>query len=66
MQPNDDKEQDRLDLHHHVFNLVAGGKLFYAPIENPSRVLDAGTGTGIWAIDFAEYGTPSSESTILS
>ena len=26
-----------------------------APIENPQRVLDVGTGTGIWAIDFAEY-----------
>jgi len=40
--------------HHHVFNLVAGAKLFYAPIDKPARVLDAGTGTGIWAIDFAE------------
>ncbi|KAL5321563.1 hypothetical protein ACEPPN_009523 [Leptodophora sp. 'Broadleaf-Isolate-01'] len=52
--PNDETEQDRLDLHHHIFNLVAEGKLFYAPIDNPSRVLDAGTGTGIWAMDFAE------------
>ncbi|KAL2071258.1 hypothetical protein VTL71DRAFT_12493 [Oculimacula yallundae] len=52
--PNDESEQDRLDLHHHIFNLVAEGKLVYAPIENPSRVLDLGTGTGIWAIDFAD------------
>ncbi|KAH9212142.1 putative methyltransferase [Leptodontidium sp. 2 PMI_412] len=52
--PNDETEQDRLDLHHHIFNLVAEGKLFYAPIDNPSRVLDAGTGTGIWAMDFAD------------
>ncbi|PVH89233.1 S-adenosyl-L-methionine-dependent methyltransferase [Cadophora sp. DSE1049] len=52
--PNDDAEQDRLDLHHHVFNLVTEGKLFHAPIDNPSRVLDAGTGTGIWAMDFAD------------
>ncbi|CZT02882.1 related to TAM domain methyltransferase [Rhynchosporium agropyri] len=52
--PNDETEQDRLDLHHHIFNLVAEGRLFYAPVENPSRVLDAGTGTGIWAIDFAD------------
>lgn len=31
------------------------GKLFNAPVENPQKVLDLGTGTGIWAIDFAEY-----------
>jgi SAM-dependent methyltransferase len=54
LMPNDDAEQDRLDLHHHIFNLVTGGKLFHAPIQHPSRVLDAGTGTGIWAIDFAD------------
>ncbi|TGO20144.1 hypothetical protein BTUL_0001g01560 [Botrytis tulipae] len=53
--PNDDDEQDRMDLLHHVFNLVLDGKLYLAPIENPQRVLDVGTGTGIWAIDFAEY-----------
>ncbi|TGO73238.1 hypothetical protein BELL_0379g00180 [Botrytis elliptica] len=52
--PNDDDEQDRMDLLHHVFNLVLDGKLYLAPIENPQRVLDVGTGTGIWAIDFAD------------
>ncbi|KAB8288222.1 hypothetical protein EYC80_010223 [Monilinia laxa] len=52
--PNDDDEQDRMDLLHHVFNLVLEGKLYLAPIENPQRVLDVGTGTGIWAIDFAD------------
>ncbi|TVY81903.1 Secondary metabolism regulator [Lachnellula suecica] len=52
--PNDEKEQDRLDLFHHVFNLLFGGKLFHAPVDNPQRVLDVGTGTGIWAIDFAD------------
>jgi SAM-dependent methyltransferase len=53
--PNDEAEQDRLDLHHHLFRLILGGKLFRAPIgSNPQRVLDFGTGTGIWAIDFAD------------
>jgi len=31
------------------------GALYRAPINEPGRVLDIGTGTGIWAIDFAEY-----------
>jgi predicted O-methyltransferase YrrM len=59
--PNDDKEQDRMDLVHHLYGLLLGGKLFLAPIPHePHRVLDLGTGTGIWAMDFAdEY--PSAE-----
>lgn len=53
--PNDDREQDRLDLHHHIFRLVTGGSLFRAPIDPSSaRILDMGTGTGIWAIEMAE------------
>ncbi|KAF2014471.1 S-adenosyl-L-methionine-dependent methyltransferase [Aaosphaeria arxii CBS 175.79] len=59
--PNDDEEQDRLDLLHHIFLLMLGGKLYDAPIDPPpSRVLDIGTGTGIWAIDFADE-NPGSE-----
>ena len=30
--PNDDPEQDRLDLLHHIFRLVLGGALYRAPI----------------------------------
>lgn len=52
--PNDEAEQDRLDLSHHVYRLVLGGELQLAPIQHPKRVLDIGTGTGIWAIDFAD------------
>ncbi|KAL1847596.1 ATPase [Paecilomyces lecythidis] len=53
--PNDDIEQNRLDLGHHIFRLVLGGYLYRAPItQTPQRVLDFGTGTGIWAIDMAD------------
>ncbi|KAJ5654340.1 hypothetical protein N7490_001343 [Penicillium lividum] len=52
--PNDEQEQDRLDLSHHIYLMLLKGELFSAPIRNPKRVLDLGTGTGIWAIDFAE------------
>jgi len=52
--PNDAAEQSRLDLYHHIFLLLLGGKLYTAPLDNPQSVLDVGTGTGLWAIDFAE------------
>ena len=53
--PNDEAEQDRLDLNHHIFRLIIGGKLFRAPVgSDPHRILDFGTGTGIWAIDVAD------------
>ena len=47
--PNDEVEQARLDLLHHVFRLALDGKLFAAPIQGEvQRCLDCGTGTGIW------------------
>ncbi|KIW01727.1 uncharacterized protein PV09_06904 [Verruconis gallopava] len=53
--PNDEQAADNLDIAHHIFNLTLGGKLYLAPIgEDIHRVLDVGTGTGIWAIDFAD------------
>lgn len=56
--PNDEPERDRLDLQHHLFNLTFSGRLHLAPVGEEGkqihRVLDVGTGTGIWAIDFAD------------
>ena len=52
--PNDEQEQDRLDLIHHLHLLILDGRLYLAPIKpNVSRVLDVGTGTGVWAVGFA-------------
>lgn len=53
--PNDDTEQERLDLQHHLFSLTFSSKLHLCPLpKRLHRVLDVGTGTGIWAIDFAD------------
>jgi len=58
--PNDDLEQDRLDLQHYLFLLTFDNQLYLCPAGRGSdghalhNVLDLGTGTGIWANDFAD------------
>jgi hypothetical protein len=49
--PNDEPEQEREDMKHAMVINVCNGNLHYAPLHNPQRVLDLGTGTGIWCID---------------
>ncbi|RPA90327.1 S-adenosyl-L-methionine-dependent methyltransferase [Choiromyces venosus 120613-1] len=39
---------------HHMYRILLDGALVIAPIENPQKILDVGTGTGIWAIDVAD------------
>lgn len=34
--------------------MTMDNKLHLAPLENPQHVLDIATGTGIWAIQFAQ------------
>lgn len=50
--PNDDKEQERLDMTHHVFLLTLKGELCATRLQNPQNILDIGTGTGIWVRSF--------------
>lgn len=59
--PNDDMEQERLDLQHHIWRLLLQGSLYLAPLAayreqhgTGTRILDLGCGTGIWAIDIAD------------
>ncbi|KAK1701594.1 hypothetical protein BDP67DRAFT_32241, partial [Colletotrichum lupini] len=53
--PNDERENDRLDLQHDLYLLTLEYKLGLAPPNNENsgvkRVLDIGTGTGLWAIE---------------
>jgi ubiquinone/menaquinone biosynthesis C-methylase UbiE len=53
--PNDEQQNESMDINHHLLTLCLNGKLFLAPLsENIENALDIGTGTGIWAIDFAD------------
>ncbi|CAI4215651.1 unnamed protein product [Parascedosporium putredinis] len=60
--PNDERENERLDLTHNLWLLSLRGELGLSPkaMQGAKRVLDAGTGTGIWAIEYADQ-HPESE-----
>ncbi|KAK2002257.1 methyltransferase domain-containing protein [Colletotrichum falcatum] len=62
--PNDDRELDRLaslDLQHEMWLLILDDRLGVAPPckegAQVGRVLDVGTGTGIWALNFGDEHT---------
>lgn len=60
--PNDEAELERIDIKHHVFILLCSGHLHLVPLLKPDKILDLGTGTGIWAMEMADQ---YPESTII-
>ncbi|KAI5807694.1 S-adenosyl-L-methionine-dependent methyltransferase [Peziza echinospora] len=57
MYPNDEAEKDRLDMIHKMYLVLRKDELHRAPITRnyaQTRILDLGTGTGIWAMDMAD------------
>ncbi|OHW98942.1 methyltransferase domain-containing protein [Colletotrichum incanum] len=52
--PNDAPEQRRELMKHDTMMLLRGVQLHYAPLQNPQRVLDVGTGVGVWAEEMGD------------
>lgn len=60
--PHDDKELNRLDLQHEAVKIVFGDLNICKdqvdnvldPLDGQRRVLDLGSGTGVWCIEMAE------------
>ena len=46
-----------MDVQYEIIKVLFKFRNFFAPLQDPRRILDIGTGTGKWAI---EMGMPSS------
>ena len=52
---NDDRALESMDLYSHLCYLLNDKQLHKAPLDKGiKRALDIGTGTGVWAMDFAD------------
>ncbi|CAG1982094.1 unnamed protein product [Fusarium graminearum] len=49
------RRQNRDDMKHAMMLELTNGNLYFSPIaDNPQKIIDLATGTGIWAIDIAD------------
>ncbi|MCJ1270533.1 hypothetical protein MMC22_010430 [Lobaria immixta] len=56
MFPNDEDEQDRMDIQHEMYMRACDHRLHFAPFDDTKgkKVFDVGTGTGIWCIQMGD------------
>jgi hypothetical protein len=47
-------ENERLDLQYELLKVVYGGRHYFAPLQKPKKILDIGTGTGMWCLEMGE------------
>jgi trans-aconitate methyltransferase len=52
--PNDEEEQDRLQILNGVYFHLLDNRLTTVPLDAPEKILDVGTGTGEWAMAMAD------------
>ncbi|KAJ3946373.1 uncharacterized protein N0V96_004734 [Colletotrichum fioriniae] len=53
--PNDETEQFREEMKHQLVKRLLDENDYLAPIgDHPQKILDIGTGTGLWAVDIAD------------
>lgn len=53
--PNDEIEQERLQLCHTIWSLLLNNEPWKVPLEHPRKVLDIGCETGDWVIMIGEH-----------
>ncbi len=44
-----------MELHYDMIRLAIGDREFFAPLDNPRKMLDIGTGTGRWPVEMSEF-----------
>lgn len=44
-----------MDLQYEILKVLFKGRNFFAPLKEPLKILDIGTGTGKWAIEMGRF-----------
>jgi hypothetical protein len=52
--PNDEEEQTRMQMLHSAYMYMLGGRLTTVALQNPTKILDVGTGCGDWALGMGD------------